>query len=99
MGWPKGKSRKGYIRKDGQPHMKRGENYTGKVKIKADPAVTAKGHGVLVGAIWGAKGSGAISSPCPNCHYAYADGGYCQECGWMRPVKVDPYGTHAGRRF
>ena len=23
---------------------------------------------------------------CPNCMYAYADGGYCEECGWSKPV-------------
>lgn len=23
-----------------------------------------------------------IIEPCPNCSYAYSDGGYCQECGW-----------------
>lgn len=95
MGWPKGKPRKGYIRKDGKPHAAR----SGKVHVKADPAVRAVGHGALVGGIWGAKGSGAISEPCPNCHYAYADGGYCQECGWMRAIKIDAYGANQGRRF
>ena len=24
--------------------------------------------------------------PNPKCGYAYADGGYCEECGWTRPV-------------
>lgn len=47
---------------------------------------------------WGG-GSTAITRPCPNCGYAYADGGYCPECGWSLPVNRVPYGTATGRKF
>ncbi len=47
----------------------------------------------------GMVGNGAISEPCPNCLYAYADGGYCPHCGWTLPIRIDEYGTHSGRRF
>jgi hypothetical protein len=47
--------------------------------------------------VHGAVGSGPVSSPCPKCGYAYADGGYCGDCGWMRAVRLDPYGTHSGQ--
>lgn len=30
---------------------------------------------------------------CPVCLYAYADGGYCPDCGWSLPVERKPYGT------
>jgi hypothetical protein len=37
-------------------------------------------------AVWGEKGARAIVESCPNCGYAYADGGYCPPaeggCGW-----------------
>ena len=40
----------------------------------------------------------AIVRPCPMCLYAYADGGYCPECGWSLPVYTDEYGTNSGGR-
>lgn len=95
MGWPKGKKRKGYIKKDGKPHAKRG----GKIHVVATSEVVLKGSGVEVGHLWGYKGTGPVTEACPNCHYAYADGGYCSECGWMRAIQTHPYGTHVGRRF
>lgn len=47
-------------------------------------------------AIKGAVGTGAITEPCPNCGYAYADGGYCPDCGWSKPINRLPYGTATG---
>lgn len=29
-----------------------------------------------------------VIETCPNCNYAYADGGYCPECGWSKPVVI-----------
>lgn len=46
---------------------------------------------------WGYKGNLAVTEVCPNCHYVYADGGYCPECHWSAPVQRDPYGTNSGR--
>lgn len=43
--------------------------------------------------------SHAVTQPCPSCGYAYADGGYCEDCGWTREVKKHPYGSITGRRF
>ena len=44
----------------------------------------------------GGAGS-AITRPCPSCGYAYADGGYCSDCGWSKPVSRMPYGTATGK--
>lgn len=41
--------------------------------------------------------SSAVTRPCPNCGYAYADGGYCNECEWSAPVSKLPYGTASGK--
>lgn len=90
MAWPKGKPRKGHVNKDGSTHKFRGNASAYAV---ADPA------SVDGPSLWGAVGTGAISEPCPNCGYAYADGGWCGECGWTKATKVDAYGTHTGRRF
>lgn len=107
MGWPKGMPRKGHINKDGSVHARYNERKTSErisgVKTsksikrfkKVDPKVMdepeAKGP-----VFHGAVGSSAITEPCPQCLYAYADGGYCPDCGWMRPINRLPYGT-AGR--
>lgn len=48
--------------------------------------------------IHGATGT-AITAPCPACLYAYADGGFCPECGWMLPINRLPHGTATGRRY
>lgn len=29
-----------------------------------------------------------VIEPCPKCGFAYADGGYCDECGWSAPVVI-----------
>ena len=36
--------------------------------------------------------SRAIIEVCPNCSYAYADGGYCSECGWTTWTGAKPRG-------
>lgn len=43
--------------------------------------------------------SQAVTQPCPKCGYAYADGGYCGDCGWARDLQRHPYGSITGRRF
>jgi hypothetical protein len=95
MGWPKGKPRKGYVKKNGKPHAKRG----GAIHVSATSTVKMTGHGVEEGNLWGYKGNSAVTEACPNCHYAYADGGYCSECGWTRAIIREPYGTHSGGRL
>lgn len=67
-----------------------------KMRLEADPAAADLPEGPT---LHGMVGSGAITQPCPECGYAYADGGYCPDCGWSLPVVRDPYGTHSGRRF
>lgn len=44
----------------------------------------------------GASGS-AVTRPCPECGWAYADGGYCSDCGWEQPIHRLPYGTATGK--
>jgi hypothetical protein len=46
--------------------------------------------------IHGATAS-AVTRPCPKCGYAYADGGYCNECGWSKPIDRMPYGSASGK--
>jgi len=62
----------------------------GKVAVKADPAVDPVLHGMV--------GNSAITEPCPNCMYAYADGGWCSACGWTKPFVTHPYDTYRGRK-
>lgn len=96
MPWPKGVARVGYVRKDGQPHNKKGEGRaadkqpritivtkpdpTLKTTIRrdVDPDRIEKGP-----ALHGASNRPVIE-PCPNCGFAYADGGFCEECGWTQ---------------
>jgi hypothetical protein len=102
--------RKGHVNKDGTIHAKHGEKAARNVlkalrttkettrrikKVSADVFDEPKPtepvfHGVI--------GSGAITEPCPQCMYAYADGGYCPECGWTMPIERLPWGT-AGRKL
>ena len=93
MAWQKGKPRKGHINADGKPHASRGERLA---VIMADPeryraietdkrpkalivvktaiaATTPRIHGDT---------RQPIIEPCPKCGFAYADGGYCPDCGW-----------------
>lgn len=39
----------------------------------------------------------AVTSPCPVCSFAYADGGYCSSCGWTKPINRLPHGTASGK--
>jgi hypothetical protein len=48
--------------------------------------------------VWGMTGTRAVTETCPKCRFAYADGGYCENCSWSAPVRLDEYGTHSGRR-
>ena len=85
MGWPKGKPRKGYVKKDGQPHAKHGERIA---VVRKDPEVytqTKKDNDTnrIEKTLHGASAR-PIIEVCPNCKYAYADGGYCPECGWTQ---------------
>lgn len=70
----------------------KGKPRKGYKKPEADPTATSP-------ALHGMVGSGPISEPCPKCMYAYADGGYCPECGWTRGYRVDEYGSNVGMRF
>ena len=89
MAWPKGKPRKGYIKPDGTPALKKGERI---MAIRKDPetykAVETDKSGAKV--VKGATGQPVIEI-CPNCGYAYADGGYCPECDW---TAFDPNCPH-----
>jgi hypothetical protein len=58
------------------------------VKPRGEEAVTKVARPVP--AIHGATNQ-AVIEPCPNCGYAYADGGACPECPWTR---YDPNCPH-----
>jgi hypothetical protein len=85
MPWPKGKPRIGHINKDGSAHKPKGAHNIKVVKPVAPvytQTKTVKPEGLLVEkspTLWG-YGSRPIIEPCPNCNYAYADGGWCPEC-------------------
>lgn len=66
--------------------------------IKEVPVIEALALEKPVPAIHGAT-SAAVTTPCPVCLYAYADGGYCPECEWSLPVNRLPRGTATGRTF
>jgi hypothetical protein len=85
MPWPKGKPRKGYVK-----------GTMGRVQSKADPAVAILADEPQ---LHGMAGNSPITEPCPRCMYAYADGGYCPECGWMLPIVIDENGTNSGGRL
>jgi hypothetical protein len=98
VAWPKGKPRTGHVNKDGTPHRKRGiqtdNDPRPKVQVirKPDPTVeivqktAPKLHG---------QTNHAVIEPCPNCGYAYADGGACPECPWTR---FDPSCPHCRKQ-
>lgn len=115
MGWPKGVPRKGYIKKDGTPHAKKGahlevQDVQPEVRTDDVPVVSEEVQvGTTVSPEWspshyegdihGASGTGAITEVCPKCGYAYADGGYCPDCGWMRSINLLPYGGAGSGRI
>jgi hypothetical protein len=95
--WPKGQPRKGYIKKDGTAHAPKG------ARMAQDNTIVVKGPRTQVsdnlpaanvaaptGATLRIHGetSRPIIEPCLNCGYAYADGGYCPDCGRSKPVKI-----------
>lgn len=93
MPWPKGVPRVGYVRKDGEAHARKGEGrkriqvirrddpkYT-QTQSPLDVDIRIEKVEVKAKPIHGMTGRPVIEV-CPNCSYAYADGGYCSECGW-----------------
>lgn len=32
-----------------------------------------------------------VIEKCPNCGFAYADGAYCESCGWFQPQPDCPH--------
>jgi hypothetical protein len=113
VGWPKGKPRKGHINKDGTAHARKGEKLARELqsevrvrKVTPDPegysgitVVKPQGEVVSKSNLHGVTGRPVIE-PCPNCGFAYADGGWCEECNWSkpRPVLAPPNSIH-GRKF
>jgi ribosomal protein L37E len=101
MGWPKGKPRKGYVNKSGEPHAKRGTRLSEtptkaratsvrqRVQV-ARQETTPVGTGetkkewkpLLRHASWSLP-----ADECPACGFPEADGGYCNACGWSKPIK------------
>lgn len=99
MGWPKGVKRIGYIKKDGTAPLKRGDRIK-MVKPDPDTYKQVKSNddtGKVKKEIHGATGR-AVVEPCPNCSYAYADGGACSECGWFQSVPGCPHCRKAAGR-
>ena len=110
MGWPKGKPRKGYIKKDGTPHAPKRKKVSRVEVSRSDVAVDTKppvsgqdevatdvsrmrASSAYEGEIHGVKGTSPITAVCPKCGYAYADGGYCSDCGWMQAINILPMGA------
>lgn len=95
MGWPKGKPRKGHVNKDGSAHKAKGEKLAAdlhiqvvtkpkpehRVQVIHKPAPVMRVSKVTDKADTPRTGR-PIIEPCPNCSFAYADGGYCPSCGW-----------------
>lgn len=114
MPWPKGMPRKGHTNKDGTPHKQR-TSYRKPVneptlkwrRVSASvfekPSVKEPFKGKLsddeAPLLHGDRAGRAVIEPCPMCGFAYADGGYCEECGWSAPVEPDPYETHHGPKY
>ena len=94
MGWPKGMPRKGHVNKDGSGHARWGSKTAKIVKVPAETLDAAprrrgrprKGEEVNTER-WDTKLSNKGQEPCPNCGFPEAYGGYCNECGWMAPMK------------
>lgn len=91
MPWPKGKPRIGHVNKDGSAHAKKGEKLAPRVtkpdKLPRIRVITEPDPEVMTikkdkKPIHGDRVGRAVVEPCPNCSFAYADGGYCPECGW-----------------
>ena len=82
MGWPKGKPRAGYIKKDGTAPLRRGGRIA---QVRIDPEtykqIAKPEDGRVEKTLHGMTGRPVIEI-CPACSYAYADGGYCEDCGW-----------------
>jgi len=103
MAWPKGVPRKGYVKgsiesdKDVMLSFKRIPRSVEGLKVEVIRLATAP-EPLPEPALHGMTGT-AITEPCPLCLYAYADGGYCPECGWSKPIRIDEYGTHSGGRL
>lgn len=87
LGWPKGKPRKGHIKKDGTQHAKWGAKRITQIETKPETYKQTEKDRDLARIekpkLHGATGQPVIE-PCPNCGYAYADGGYCMECGYTK---------------
>jgi hypothetical protein len=121
MPWPKGKPRKGHVKKDGTPHV---TTRTRKKKVAVgmevlqlpvgtDPFKKVPRKRQLPAPVpelpvtteeevvqhWGHVGERPVTEVCPNCLYVYADGGWCEKCGWTAPIIRDPYDSNRGRKF
>lgn len=87
MPWPKGTKRVGYVKKDGTAHAKKGERVTAIRKDKPvykQEQAPVEGRVEKTGPVLHGMTNQAVIEVCPNCAYAYADGGYCPECGWTQ---------------
>ncbi len=85
MPWPRGMPRIGHVNKDGTQHAKKGEKLHAVSTVEPVYTQTKKDKPVMLveksPTLHGMTGR-PIIEPCPNCNYAYADGGYCESCGW-----------------
>jgi hypothetical protein len=103
MPWPKGKPRTGYVKKDGTKAKSWGSRTTSagmsaaptrqttkRTIRRVDPSVldATSAATLTPPKLHGDRAGRSVIEPCPNCMFAYADGGYCEECGWSKPVKM-----------
>lgn len=93
MGWKKGVPRKGHVNKDGTKHAswgKRVHPFRGRPAAKVNPEPLKKrGRKPKFPdeKKWTTKLTNKGYDPCPRCGFPEAYGGYCDECGWMLPVR------------
>lgn len=74
MGWPKGKPRKGYVKKA--------------VPVRAAKPQTGPDWKTWKTLLVHKNGPWPKALFCPQCEFPEADGGYCPACGWMRKIGI-----------
>jgi hypothetical protein len=105
MGWTKGVSRKGYVTKDGKPHARRGYGYSGRGVESYVQRITQREQTfdmereTEVPELHGQRDGRAVVEVCPSCSFAYANGGYCESCGYTAETRVMPYNSVQRRKF
>ena len=111
MSWPKGKSRKNYVKGSKRFVDMAVEMPRATVGTDTESPVSEEKQGEIhlpslplsreerLERHWGHEGTKAVTEVCPNCYYVYADGGWCEKCGWAAPILLDEWDTNRGRKY